>query len=163
MAGTQSTVTLFQQLRKHILQWQPPEGVTLELTLGDEVDGRFWYAAGPTPDVDPADDSLYPYVVGRFLNIQKTLAGQRMRADFELTVYDRPRSRQIAAETIADRIEGAILGYRDARYGFVMMNPPTRESLPSTPPPGDRELVQVRIVTEVIAYPQMLSQYAVPG
>lgn len=163
MAGTHSTITLFQQLRRHILTFQPPESVTLEVTLGDELSGRFWYAAGPTPDQDPEAEPIYPYVVGRFVNTQITRAGQRMRTDFEITVYDRPRSRQLAAETIADRIQGAILGYRDGRYGFAMMNPPTRESLPPTPPPGDRELVQVRLVSEVIAYPQLLSQYAVPG
>jgi hypothetical protein len=163
MAGTQSTVTLFQQLRKHILEFEPPANVPLSVTLGDELDGRFWLNAGPTPDEDPESDPIYPYVVGRFLNQQITQAGQRWRADFEIYVYDRPRSRQLAAETIADRILGALLGYRDARYGFVMANPPTKDTLPPTPPPGDRELVQVRLVAEIVAYPQLLEQYAYPG
>lgn len=156
MMGTGSTVTLFQQLRNRVLTAQLANGT---LPLSQTIGERFYYNLSTPPDAE----LIYPFLSGRLINQQISGGGQRLRADFEVMVIDRPRSRLLAVETIADRVEGALHGYREARWGFVMANPPKRDTIEPPPPPGDRELVQVRLVFEIIAYPQRLADYAVPG
>lgn len=154
--STVSTVRLFQQLRDRILGFTTPDGESPADELGSGVNGRLFYAQAP-------DDVTTPYVVATLVNQQITMQGSRLRADLELMVYDRPRSRQAAAEHLADWIKGALIGYRDKTSGLVFTNPPTSDSLPPVPSPGDADLVQVRVVAEVVAYPLYLTQYAIPG
>lgn len=152
--STDSLGKIFQTIRARVLAFETASGET----VGDDVGGRFYYASAPNPGA-----STYPCLVGRLINQQITAGQGRLRGDLEVMVYDRPRARQLAAETIADRVTAALLSYRDGTAGFLLVTPRTRDSLEPTPPPGDRELVQIRLVFEVIAYPTMLFDYAVPG
>lgn len=156
MQGTGSTVTLFEMLRDRVLT---AEQLGTNPPLSDTLGERFWYGIGSPPDAGV----VYPFLCGRLINQQKSRERARLRADFEVLVIDRPLAKRLSVETIADRVEGALRGWRDARFGFVLANEPQRDTLPQTPPPGDRELVQVRLVFEIVAYPQLLAQYAVPG
>lgn len=155
--STVSLITLFQQIRAHILAYEHPNGSTVGDTLGTEAQGRLYYVAAP-------DNVNTPYAVGRLVNIGGSLGGVRLRADLEIMIYDRPRARQLAAENLADLIQGALIGLRQATSGLVFTcGAITRDSLPPAPSPGDASLVQVRLMTEVIAYPEFLTQYAVPA
>jgi hypothetical protein len=152
--ATDSLAKIFQTIRARVLAFETLSGET----VGDDVEARFYYASAPSPG-----PTTYPCLVGRLINQQITPGLARLRADLELMVYDRPRARQLAAATIADRVTAALLSYRDGSSGFLLVTPRSRDSLEPTPPPGDRELVQIRMTFEVIAYPALLSQYAVPG
>ncbi len=154
--STASTVALFELLRDRILGFTTPDGYAVASELGSGKDGRLYYAQAP-------DDVATPYAVGRLINRQVTLQGSRERSDFEVMLFDRPRSRQPIAEELADWIKGSLNGFRSHASGFVMLNPPSSDSLEPIPSPGDSSLVQIRIVAEVISYPRYLTQYAIPG
>lgn len=152
-----SLVQLFLQLRARILGFTTPDGHSPGDELGTGSSGRLFYVQAP-------DDVTTPYAVARLINQQITLQGSRLRADLEIMVFDRPRSRQPATELLADWIVGALVGYRGGHgESFLMVNPPVRDSLEPVPSPGDSSLVQIRVAAEVIAYPTFLSQYAIPG
>lgn len=154
--STDSTVALFQLLRARILAFTTPDGHAVSSELGSGTTGRLFYVQAP-------EDVSTPYAVGRLINRQVTLQGARERCDLEIMLYDRPRSRQAIAEELADWIKGSLNGYRSSSSGFLMVNPPSSDSLEPIPAPGDSSLVQIRIVAEVICYPHYLTQYAIPG
>jgi len=159
--STASSVDLFLVLRTRILTFVTPDGDSPGDQLGTDPGGRVFYAQAP-------DDVTTPYAIARFINRQVTQQGTRERVDLELMLFDRPRSRQAIAEELADWIKGALIGYRNGSTaprssGLVMVNPPSGDTMPQTPSPGDADLVCIRILAEVISYPRYLTQYSIPG
>ncbi len=154
--STASSVALFQLLRTRILGFHTPDGDSPGDQLGTGTSGRLFYAQAP-------DDVTTPYATARLINRQVSMQGTRERMDLEVMLFDRPRSRQVIAEELSDWIRGALTGFRDHSNGFVMTNPPSGDTMPQTPSPGDADLVQIRIVAEVISYPKYLTQYSIPG
>lgn len=153
LPSTDSTTLIFQTIRAHVLGYdQPNSGGAVR----DDIDERFWLNAGAAPDLG----GQYPHVVGRLINQQTKKESGRLRADLELYVFHRPRKLQADAELIADRIVGALLGYKEGGAGFLTIGNAARDTLAPVPPPGDRELVQVRIVADLIAYPDFIAAHS---
>lgn len=153
--ATTGTPRIWQMIRAYVLAFEGPDGKSPADELGAGDAGRMYYVQAP-------DHPTYPYVIGRLM-AGRTTMGVRKAMELELIIIDRPRARQVAAEQLADIIEGALQGFRSSAAGFVMTSAPDRDTLPVTPTPGDREEVQIRLVSPVIAYPQYLSQHSIPG
>lgn len=146
MDDTDSLIKLFQLIRARIL--------SVATALGTADTGRLYYGSAP-------QGATYPYAVARLINQQFSMGQTRLRADLEIMLFDRPDSRQLAAENLADLIQGSLIGYR-ASGVMVMANPMQRDTLPRWTDPADATVVQIRLVAEIIAYPAYLTQYATP-
>jgi len=83
-----------------------------------------------------------------------------MRLALEINVYHRPRLRASIAEDLADLVQSALLRWHDSSSGLVFAQGCERATIPPLPAPADRELVHVRLVCQLVAWPLFLTQYA---
>ncbi|KKW05435.1 MAG: hypothetical protein UY40_C0020G0012 [candidate division CPR1 bacterium GW2011_GWC1_49_13] len=147
--STTSTTNIYRTLRTRLLSFTPAAGATLASRLGN----RLFVAQAP-------DDATYPYgVMTLSLSTEGAYNGDREQGIFEVTLYDRPRSRQEALEDIADICDGALLRYADASSGLLFSRDRARASLPPAPPPLDREVCAVRLAYSIVVWPEALTQY----
>lgn len=146
--STLTTEGLLQAARTQLLTHQTPAGDTLADTLADRL------------YLDQAPDTVtFPYGVLRFQNRQR-VQNMRIRGDLELMLFDRPRSKAAALGASADIAEEALLGWRDASDGLVWSDDCQRDVMPTFDAPADHEVVQLRLLFEIVAYPRLLTQYA---
>jgi hypothetical protein len=73
--------------------------------------------------------------------------------------HGRPRAKEIQTELLADLATEALLTWREssAVLGLSFGRNFRRDTLPPSPDPGDRELVQVRAVIGCMSVPRYLT------
>jgi hypothetical protein len=144
------TNAILAGIRTRCLAYTPPSGAT----LASLVTSRFYRGAAP-------DSAAFPYVVARIIAnaTDADYGGRRAELAVEIIAYGRPRSAAPTVETIMDRIDQALLGYigrDDTDRGIVFAQDRMRMTVPELPAPADRELVQVRSVFRLVAWPDYL-------
>lgn len=150
---TESTTALLKQLRAAILTTPDPEGRRVSDTLGTVAQGRLWLGHGP-------DDAAYPHGTLRLFSQRYSLHGVRLQGMLEVMLFARPRSQTSALELLADLCVGALLQYADGSSGLLRAEPAQRDTLPAVEEPGDADVVQIRLLFDVVAFPLQLSQYS---
>jgi hypothetical protein len=107
------------------------------------------------------DLAVFPYGVLRRINVVSApeYNNTRENFDFEITIYGRPRSTEQAVEALADIAEQSLLGWRESgpTLGLSFGRSVRRDTLPPPPDPGDRELVQVRLLISCATWPRYLT------
>lgn len=150
---TLSTVTLIKQLRAALLTVPDAEGRTLGTTLGTVATGRLWLGNGP-------DNASYPHGTLRLYSQRYDAGGARLEATLEVMLFHRPRAKLSTLEGLADLAIGALLQYADGSSGLLRAQPRQRDTLPVVEEPADAEVCQIRLLFDVIAFPQQLTQYS---
>jgi hypothetical protein len=151
-----STQALVSAVRTQLLDYQPPSpGTTLRARLGGGTSARCYTVEAPP-------DAAYPYVVLRIASRPQTpgFGGWRSVAEFEVQVWDRPRTEQWRAEGIADLIEQAALHWAVMGSGLAFSQHVRRVTLPPAPAPMDRELVGITLFLPVVVWPAYLTTLA---
>lgn len=107
------------------------------------------------------DAAVYPYAVIRKINAMSAPEYNNTRENFdlELMIFGRPRSSEQVVEGLADVAIQSLLGWRESgpTLGLTFARTYQRDSLSPPPDPGDRELVQVRIVIPCATWPRYLT------
>lgn len=153
MGVTDSLTELYSAIRTRLLTYT--DGGAAPNTIAAATSSRVYNEA--PPEVVPPAQQPVPFVL---LTIDPNPADRdkdpsRIEFQVEVQVIHRPRTTIAAARRIADLAWKALASYQvgNATDGFVKLRPP---SLPETFPPGggdaDREVVQIRIVSEGYAY-----------
>jgi hypothetical protein len=153
--GTTSTTALLKALRAQLLTGADAEGRTAGDALGPVATARLWIGVAP-------DDAAFPYGVMRLQGQRFGLGGVRLDAELELLLFGRPRSEQASTEGLADLCVGALLQFADASDGLLTAQALQRDTMDPVEEPGDSDIVQIRCLFRVIAYPTQLSQYVTP-
>jgi hypothetical protein len=148
--STTSTQGMMQDIRSRLLTFEPRTGSA----LGDVLTALYTNQA--------PDNVTYPYAVVRLMDRQQTVGDQgfRTRGEIEVSIFDRPRSQQWRAETIADVVQQAFLHWDLKTSGLMFAQHSRRVGpLPPAPAPMDRELVQIAVYVPIVAWPVMFTQY----
>jgi hypothetical protein len=107
------------------------------------------------------DLAVFPYAVVRKINAQSAPEYQNARENFELEMmfFGRPRATEQAVEALADTAVASMLTWVEsgATLGLSFTDRYSRDSLPPPGDPGDRELVQVRVLFECSSWPRYLT------
>lgn len=150
--STASTDAIATTLRTHLLTFEPAPDAG---TLGDVLGERLYRDAAP-------DSPTYPYGVMRLINrvVDGAYNGDRESMDLEVQLFHRPRRATATLETAADRCDIAMQRYADASDGLLFSRERTRDTLPPFPEPADREVVQIRLVYPLVAWPTYLTHGA---
>lgn len=150
---TTSTSEIYTQLRTAILAFNPISGTSVSGSLGQ----RFYVVQAP-------DGATFPYGTLRLTNNRTNNSDglkNRIEADLEIMIYAKPRSQQPVLENIADKIDAAMLTYRDSSSGLVYCpGSRLRDSIPSISDPADREVVTILLRYPVIIWPSYISAYS---
>jgi hypothetical protein len=151
MSDTTSTAGMYQTLRTRLLTYQPPDSAP---TLASRLTDLFINAA--------PDDVAYPYGTMRLLNRDEDGAynGDREATDLEVMLYHRPRAKAMDLEACGDVCDQAMKGYADATSGLLFSRSRQRDTLPQFPEPADREIVGIRLLYPVVAWPRLLTDVA---
>jgi hypothetical protein len=150
--STVSTAALYATIRNRILT-QPD--VSDGVTMASIVDDRLYHVTAP-------DNAASPYGVFTLKSPQDSDAGIRVVSTLEIMWFGRPRRSQADIEALGDRTLGVLKGWADASSGMLFIGNATSESLPAFRAPADRELVQVRVVATLTAYPVFLTRLSTP-
>jgi hypothetical protein len=156
---TTSLAAVYKGLRAHLLTFAPLGGGPTLADLLGTLPGAG--AAGKLYAGAPQEGVTYPYGVLRFAGLSGHGAhrGNRRQGDLETMLYHRPRSMALALEDAADVYEQAMREFADATGGLVFSRAQHRDTVPPFQDPADRELVMVRLVHDVVIWPQFLTQY----
>lgn len=146
---TTSTEQLLIAIRTRILSYVDYAAVTNDSIVA----GRLYRLAAP-------DDVAPPYGVMALKSPQLVdgTDALKLAGDLEVQWFGRPRASQPAIEALGDRTVSALLTWRDASSGLAYIASATAESLPPFTAPADKELVQVRVLARLKAFPVFLSR-----
>lgn len=147
---TNSTQNLYALIRKALLEFVGPNGITLKSILGE----RMYVSRAP-------DQPVFPYATIR-LSDQRQLGeyqGLRKTAMLEIMLVGRPWLMLPELERSADLIEETFLSFRHTRDGLVFSRSSMRETIPPMTAPADAEVCMVRMAVNVIIWPQYLTRY----
>jgi hypothetical protein len=153
MGATDSMTELYTAIRTRLLTYT--DGGAAPNTIAAAVGTRLY-------NESPPDAAAVPYLL---LTIdgnspQRDKDGARIEFQVEVQVIHSPRTNIAAARRIADLAWKAMAGYTvgNTTDGFVQLRvPPFPETLPPGSGDADREVVQIRIVSEGFAYWKALS------
>lgn len=153
MGVTDSLTELYSAIRTRLLTYN--DGGAEPNTITEAVGTRVYNEAPPDPAVGTT--LTVPYLVLTIDGNPAMPDTDRVRMEFqvEVQVVNRDRTTIAATRRIADLVFKALANYQVATAGdgFVKLRVPM---LPETLPPGggdaDRQVVQIRIVSEGFAY-----------
>lgn len=150
LSKTNSTANIYALLRKALLEFVGPNGVTLKDIIGE----RMYVARAP-------DQPVFPYATIRLTDQQRLgeYQGLRKTAMLEIIFVGRPWLMLSELEHSADLIEQAFLSFRQTRDGLVFSRSSARETITPMTAPADAEVCMVRLVANVILWPQYLTRY----
>lgn len=150
--NTTSTAAIYETLRTRALGFTPASGALAGRSVGQTLAQRFYNGAAP-------DAATYPYAIARIINRASAVDGnpERDEFDFEVMVYDRPRTNQVRAEGVADLLDAAFLRYVDPSSGLLFARSRQRDTLPQGAGDAEREVVQVRLLYSFTAWPLALA------
>jgi hypothetical protein len=152
---TSGTAALLKGLQQWLLAFVPKD-VPAD-TLATRLNGIY--------QVQVPDNAPFPYGVLRLDNNVSHGAynADRLTADLELQLYDRPREKLANLERSADVADMALLrfttGSTPPGVGVVFGRDRTRNTLPPFPAPADREVCAIRLVFPLTIWPAYLTQY----
>jgi hypothetical protein len=75
-------------------------------------------------------------------------------------LYGRPRSQRALLEGIADRMDQAMLRYKDSASGLIGAWGRTRQALPPFKEPAASDVVQIMLEYTLVVWPAYLIQYS---
>jgi hypothetical protein len=156
--STASKVATLQVLRTRLLSYTPSGGQSgatrLGTLTGAASDGKLYIGQAP-------DTVTYPYGVLRWLDWrqQGEDGGYLRRPIAELALFHRQRAQEAALQAIADQFERALRKWDATGGDVVHVFDLTRQTI-YYEAPADRELVQERLLIEVLASPSYLTQDA---
>lgn len=107
------------------------------------------------------DATTYPYVVVRKINSHTDPQYANVKEVFEIEAmcFGRPRSTEQTVELIAELVKQSLLTWVEsgATLGLSFARSAQDDTLPPVPDPGDREVVQVRVIVECVSWPRYLT------
>jgi len=166
--STDSTSDLEDTLRTRLLTFAPMTGADLATTLGATqqaggADGAlFWDAAPDRMTVaGSTTQAVSRWGILRLMNRRSRTDGQEgEQAEFEVTLFGRPRSQKATLEACADLCDQAMLRFKSSfGGGLVGVWGRMRSTMPPFTGPADAEVVQIRVVYTLVILPAYLTQY----
>lgn len=146
-----STPAILDAVRARVLAYTPPSGATLASLTGSRV-----YRG------EAVSNAGFPFVVLRLIGAPTTADTSLLRQTplVEAHVFTQ-KNQTVTAETIADRLDQALLGYvdRDADTvgtGLLFATSRERASIPAGQRPTERDTPAVRCVYRLVAWPDYL-------
>lgn len=159
--NTDSTADVMKGLRAYLLGFAPMGG-------GDTLGARLSVVPEGSPArpnrlyiVNVPDVLVYPYGIMRWMDPETSGAtrGNRMAGELETILYHRPRGKAQDLEHAADVYQQAMREFADATDGLVFSRAGRRNTLPPFQDPADREVVMIRLVNDLVVWPNFLTQY----
>ncbi len=157
--SSDTTSGIEDTLRTRLLTFSPLSGADLPTTLGTATsgagsDGKLYWDAAP-------DNEGPRWGILRLMNRRSRTDGQEgEQAEFEVTLFGRPRSQKATLELCADLCDQALLRFKDSSGGgLVGIWGRMRSTMPPFNGPADAEVVQIRLVYTVYILPAYLTQY----
>jgi len=150
LPSTSSTQAIYALLRKGLLEFVGPNGVSLKSIIGE----RMYVSRAP-------DQPTFPFATLRLSEQQRTgeYQGMRKTAMMEIMLVGRPWLMLEDLEHGADLVEQSLLNFHYKRDGLIFSRSSTRDTIPPMSSPADAEVCMVRIVANVIIWPQYLTRY----
>jgi hypothetical protein len=107
------------------------------------------------------DQPTFPFATLRLSEQQRTgeYQGMRKTAMMEIMLVGRPWLMLEDLEHGADLVEQSLLNFHYKRDGLIFSRSSTRDTIPPMSSPADAEVCMVRIVANVIIWPQYLTRY----
>lgn len=151
---TDTTAQLYDAIRTRLLTFAPADGTdTLAASL-----------AGGLAFVVPPDNAPTPYAAIRLTDVRHRRSQRgRLTVEVEALFIHRPRSNARALERLVDVADQAMLGWTDATGGLIACTGHRRQTLPPFRESDDPELVQIRVLYDLIVWPSYLTQYLTPA
>jgi hypothetical protein len=149
-----TTTSTYASLRDKLLAFVP-EGGGAPDTLQQRLTGGLWI-------LQPKDTVSYPYGVMRLQDRETDgdYNGDRETLALELQLFGRNRAQQMAIEAMADTADEALLRFKDVTGGLMFSRSRQRDSIPAGSNPTDHEVVAVRMLYPLVAWPGFLTKYA---
>lgn len=145
MGVTDSTQEFTAALRTQLLTYT--DGGPAPNTIDAAVSGRVYQDSPP-----PLSSASYPYLVVSLVRLPASpdTDYHRRGLQVEVIVIDRPRAKLARAQRLADLADKAMTQWRvaTATDGSVLLRPPTIQPLPVGPSDTDRELIQIRVLSD---------------
>ena len=163
-----STTDLARTLRTRLLEFEPLDGTgTVSAALGSTAagagsDGKLFWDRAPDNIDGRATGSTDPTAWGVLRLKNRRTSGdhhERDMMELEVMLYGRPRAQRALLEGIADRMDQAMLRYRDASSGLIGAWGRSRHQLPPFKEPAASDVVQIMLEYTLVVWPAYLIQY----
>lgn len=147
--SSQSTVQIYAQLRKALLDYVSPQGERLRQYIGEPE--RVYVRAQPSPVVFP------------YLTLMLTRAsdaaynGYRETAVLEVQALGRPESQLPAVESAMDIVDQCLTEYTQSSGGLLVIRSRVRNTLPMFSEQADSSVVGVVCSYTMFLWPQVLT------
>jgi hypothetical protein len=166
--STETTLGLEATLRQRLLTFEPLGGLgnvadVLGSTAGGAgADGKLFWDRAPDNIDGRSTGSTDPTMWGVLRLKNRRTSGDhfdRETMELEVMLYGRPRSQRATLEGIADRMDMAMLRYRDASSGIIGAWGRSRHALPPFKEPAASDVVQIMLEYTLVVWPAYLTQY----
>jgi hypothetical protein len=149
--ATTTMAAVYRAIRLRLLTFEPLDG---GLTLAERL-------SGGVAILTPPDDAPMPYMAIRLQNMRGSLReqGARLTAELELMAFHRPRENADDLEVLVDVADQAMRQWAYTSGGSIACVAQRRDTLPPFRDDADPEVVQIRVVYDLILRPQFLTQY----
>jgi hypothetical protein len=151
--ATDTLAAVYRAIRTRLLTFEPMGGGSMP-TLAERL-------AGGISILTPPDDAPMPYMAIRLQNMRGSLReqGGRLTAELELMAFHRPREMADDLEVLVDVADQAMRQWAYTGDGSIVCVGLRRDTLPPFRDDADPEVVQVRVVYDLIIRPAYLTQY----